>query len=401
MIASIKIIGRKDKITMNGEIPIYLRFIKERKTSYISTGVKVPEQHWDVLHNRVKQSYPNSVRQNHYLNHLRLKYENLSFKEETNESVISIKDLKNRLTLKNSGNFFTVCEDLISKYKEENKIGTVAKATSIKRKLEVYTKSRNLNFSDITVQFLERYESYLRNNLLNKINTVHKDFKFIRRVINEAYRKGLIDYNLNPFNRYKIRTEKTNRTYLTHAELKSIEDAKCKTRKQQLARDMFVFSAYTGGIRISDVLLLKCKNFDGCNIHFCIQKSGNQLSIKIPIRPLHIIISYTKGKKPNDFIFPCLNPSLDTNDPISVDKAIASASTFVNKHLKDIAEIAEITKPLSFHIARHTWATLALQKGISLDKVSKLMGHASVRETQIYAKIMSEELDKAMEVFNQ
>ena len=65
-----------------------------------------------------------------------------------------------------------------------------------------------------------------------------------------------------------------------------------------------------------------------------------------------------------------------------------------------MATKAEIDKPLSFHISRHTWATRALRKGVSIDKVSKLMGHAQLRETQIYAKIVNEELDKAMDVFN-
>mgnify|MGYP000845669624 FL=1 len=68
--------------------------------------------------------------------------------------------------------------------------------------------------------------------------------------------------------------------------------------------------------------------------------------------------------------------------------------------LKALEEDSELGKHISFHISRHTWATRALRKGISIDKVSKLMGHAQIKETQIYAKIVNEELDKAMDVFN-
>ena len=88
------------------------------------------------------------------------------------------------------------------------------------------------------------------------------------------------------------------------------------------------------------------------------------------------------------------------NIPEEAYSQISSATAYINKNLKMLAKKAAIEKPLSFHITRHTWATRARRKGISIDKVSKLMGHAQLRETQIYAKIVNEELDKAMDVFN-
>ena len=76
------------------------------------------------------------------------------------------------------------------------------------------------------------------------------------------------------------------------------------------------------------------------------------------------------------------------------------ATAYINKNLKILAKKTGIERPLLFHISRHTWATRALKKGISIDKVSKLMGHAQLKEMQIYAKIVNEELDKAMDIFN-
>ena len=72
----------------------------------------------------------------------------------------------------------------------------------------------------------------------------------------------------------------------------------------------------------------------------------------------------------------------------------------INKNLKSIATKAKISKKITFHVARHTFATIALKKGIRIEYVSKLLGHANLKETQIYAKIINEELDKAMDVFN-
>ena len=95
-----------------------------------------------------------------------------------------------------------------------------------------------------------------------------------------------------------------------------------------------------------------------------------------------------------------LSEDIDLNDPRALDNAISSATAYINKNINTLAKKANISKKVSFHASRHTWATRALKKGMSIDKVSKLMGHAAIRETQIYAKIVNEELDKAMDVFN-
>ena len=167
-----------------------------------------------------------------------------------------------------------------------------------------------------------------------------------------------------------------------------------------LHRDMFIFSSFAGGLRVSDTLLLQWRNFDGTHIHFSVQKTNSQISIKLPEKAFSIINHYKEERKSADFIFPMLPDNLDLKDIPAVNQAISSATAYINKNLKTIAKKAHIEKNISFHVARHTWATRALKKGITIDKVSKLMGHAAIKETQIYAKIVNEELDKAMDAFN-
>ena len=87
------------------------------------------------------------------------------------------------------------------------------------------------------------------------------------------------------------------------------------------------------------------------------------------------------------------------NNAVLVDAKISSATAATNRNLKKMAKKIGTNKTLSFHIARHTWATLVLKKGISIDKVSKILGHTNIWETQIYAKIVSKELDDAMDLF--
>jgi integrase/recombinase XerD len=174
-------------------------------------------------------------------------------------------------------------------------------------------------------------------------------------------------------------------------------------------RNLYIFSAYTAGIRISDLLTMKWKNFDGEHLYFTIKKNQEDISIKLPEKSLAMLKYYkamAKIKKGDifidseEYIFPLLKIARDETDKLILHKAISSATAYVNRSLRDIAKRAKICKNISFHTARHSWAVRALQKGMRIEYVSKLMGHASVKHTEVYAKILNEELDKAMEVFN-
>ena len=286
-----------------------------------------------------------------------------------------------------------------------NKIGTYDKSKSIIKKLKDYLTHINegqLFFQSITPEFLEKYEVYLRDKKNNKPNTIHKNLRFIRKLFNDAIRKGYVDALDNPFLKHKLTLEKTQKIYLSEVELKKIEKLNLsKNTRMELHRDMFVFAAYTGGLRVSDILQLRWSNFDGTNINFTISKTGQQLSIKLPNKSLEIIKRYKPKKStPKGFIFQMLPADLVETDYRLLDNAISSSTAYINKNLKIIATKAKINKSISFHISRHTFATRALTKGMSIDKVSKLMGHAAIKETQIYAKIVSQELDKAMNLFN-
>ena len=143
------------------------------------------------------------------------------------------------------------------------------------------------------------------------------------------------------------------------------------------------------------------KNFDGEKIIIQTQKTGSIISIKLPTKSLEILEKYkSEESQPNHFIFPILKNEVDYSDKKVLFRAISSATAYTNTDLKDFEETLELTKHIHFHTSRHTWATRALQKGMRIEYVSKLMGHANIKVTQGYAKIVNEELDKAMEVFN-
>lgn len=400
--ATVSIVYRKDKINKKGLGPIHFRIIKDRKVSYIASSILLPEDQWDFKANKIKPKHPNSARLNSFLTNKFTEIQDQVFEHETVLKSTTSRQLKEKVFGKKSSDFFEFAASIIEASSKIDSIGTTAKNHSILKKLREYSKGSSLAFQDINLAFLMKYEQYLISELGNTTNTVHKDFRYLRKLFNDAYRQDLIEHKENPFLRYKMKTRKTERVYLSEGELKQIEDfTPTSGKKVAMHKDMFVFAAYAGGPRVSDVLQMKWSHFDGAHINFTIKKTGAQLSIKVPNKALEILEKYRpETPNPDAFLFPMLPENLDMENEAEVDTAISAATAYINKNLKVIAKGVGIERNLSFHISRHTWATRALRKGISIDKVSKIMGHAAIRETQIYAKIVSSELDKAMEVFN-
>ncbi|MBS0646860.1 MAG: site-specific integrase [Verrucomicrobia bacterium] len=400
--ASVSIVYRKDKLNKKGEAPIHFRIIKDRKISYIASGIMLPEEHWDGSKNRIKGKHTNSARLNSFLTNKFAELQDQVFEHETIAKSTTTRQLKEKIYGKKPEDFFAFADEIVESYKEQGKISTHITHSSTIKALKEYVGNGSLMFQDITPDFLAKYEKHLQTKQGLKINTIHKHLKFLRKLFNDALRGEKIEYQHNPFTKYKLKLEKTSRSFLSDEELKAIEDVPTVPgERMDLHKKMFIFAAYTGGLRISDVLKLKWQNFDGSHIHIAIHKTKSQLSIKLPNKAIEIINEFhSKKTKQTDFIFPMLENGIDLNNPQVSYTQISSATAYINKNLKLLAEKAEIEKHLSFHISRHTWATRALRKGISIDKVSKIMGHAQLRETQIYAKIVNAELDKAMEVFN-
>lgn len=400
--ATVSIIYRKDKLNKKGEAPVHFRIIKDRKINYISSGIMIPEDNWDVKKNCIKSKHPNSARFNSFLANKFTELQDQVFEHDTVSKSLTTRQLRDKIYGKKPTDFFVFADEAVELYLKDGKIGTYDKNCSIIKKLKDYQNGNTLAFQDITPEFLTKYEKYLKEHHKNSTNTVHKDFKFIRKLFNDAYNQEIIEHQVIPFNKYKMKTEKTQRTYLNEDELNQIENFSATPgTRMELHRDMFVFASSAGGLRVSDMLQLQWKHFDGQHINFTIMKTGTQLSIKVPNKGIEIIEKY-KPKKPNKnaFIFPLLPASINLTDARELDTAISRATAYINKNLKIIADKLEFEKKISFHISRHTFATRALRKGISIDKVSKLMGHAAIRETQVYAKIVSSELDKAMDIFN-
>jgi len=400
--ATVKIVHRISKINSRGEAPLCIRITQNRRTNFIFTNYRIRPEHWDRENSRVRKSHPNSGRLNAYLSKVLSDTQNNALELETKSEVVLSDQIKEKGVYKPTLSFFKFAESHLEDLRRSNKVATYRKIKAIIGKVKAYAGKNDLLFEQITNGWLREYEQHLRTEYENRPNTINSNFRSIKAIINLAISRELIPEALNPFRRFKLTTEKVSKDFLTEEELKLIELAPLKAGSMKdIHRDMYLFSANCGGFRISDLLLMKWKNYTGERMIMQTKKTGSSVSVLVRPKAKQILEKYRNYESEADhFIFPILKNNIDYSATIFLYNSISAATSFANDDMKEIAEMVGIEKRVSMHTARHTFATIALMKGIPLHYVSKILGHGNVTTTQIYTKIIDIEIDKAMEVFD-
>ncbi len=398
--SSVKIILKLNKINSKGEAPLYVRIIKNRKAKFISLGIKLKPKDWNERQSRVRKSHPNSQRMNNYIAHKVAEAEAVALEMETNSKYVSPKSIKQNIMGTSPDSFLKYFEKYIETLKKNGKVGTLDKAKAVYSKLRTYLGNKDLAFDELTVTFLKNYETYLSDKLGNSVNTIYSNIKIFRKLINDAVSEDLFPPEKNPFIKYKLKIEKTTKEFLTEEEIKKIENLELdKNSMRNHHRNIYIFATYAGGLRISDILQLRWSDYDGERILKTTQKTKSTISVKLPRKAKEIIELYKKeDSKPEDYIFPFLKNDIDYSET-ALFRAISSHTAYTNTDLKKIAKLAGIDKKIHFHTSRHTFATRALKKGMRIEYVSRLLGHSSIKTTQVYAKIVNQDLDDAMDEF--
>lgn len=229
-----------------------------------------------------------------------------------------------------------------------------------------------LDFKDITYTFLKDFEVYLREKG-NGVNTVAKHLRQLRTLVNEAINQGYIHADAYPFRKFKIKQEKGRHEFLTPDELKKLENLEINDRKLRHVLDAFLFCCYVG-LRFSDFCQITSANFIKVNgkrwLHFKSIKTGIELRL-----PLHLLF---EGK------------ALAILDRYDITEfANLGSNSETNKVLAVITGMARIKKHITYHTARHTCATLLIHQGVPITTVQRLLGHTSVKTTEIYSEILS------------
>lgn len=231
---------------------------------------------------------------------------------------------------------------------------------------------QGLDFKDITYSFLKAFEQHLRD-AGKSTNTVGKHMRQLRTIVNEAINHGLVKADDYPFRKYKIRSEKGHFEWLTPQELKRLENMKLADKGQRHVLDAFLFCCYTG-LRYSDFVRMKPDWVESVGgkpwLHFFTKKTHTEVRL-----PLHLLF---EGK--------ALGIMDKYGDVCRLARIYGNHDT--NVALSHIMAAAKIGKRATFHAARHTCATLLVWQGVPITSVQKILGHASLRTTQIYSEIM-------------
>ncbi len=365
--------------TSSNEGTVLIRITQHRKLKRIGTGISIPIQAWDKIHQKVKKSHPLSNEYNGILTES-LKKVIAAYNKLLQESdSFSLDDIVAAVNNTGNENFFDFAiRTKLAEIKASNKLGTLRRYESVLCKFRNFT-GNSLNINRVNYDLLKRYEVHLIHNLKNSRNTVSSNLSAIRAIINEAIKNGIYK-NRNPFTQLKLKYDDKSKEKLTAAEIGClINNPMPNIYSVNLARDFFLACFLSEGTRGGDMIAMKKEYIINNCLVFKQQKTGTQMVIPIVPELLEIFKKYMGT---GDYIFPLLNEEKVVNEIV-----VGSKLAYINKYLKEVAKYCGIFKNLSTHVARHTFTDLALEASNgNIYQVQKSLGHTSVKTTEIYSR---------------
>ena len=381
--------------TKNGKAPLYARITVNGKRAEISLKRKIKIDSWSSAKNKVKGTNQEARIINEFLDQVSSELHKSKNELSLEGKIISSQMVKMRYLKEDEQNYSLNDitkyhnEDMVDKLKwgtQKNYYTTQAYISSF---IFVTFKVNDMYLKQLDYNFILKFETYLRNYIPIDHqkpmgnNTVMKHIERFRKMITLAYKLEWIDRD--PFINFQSKFEKVERGFLTEAELLDIEEKDYTIERLQLVKDLFVFACYTG-LSYIDVTNLTANDInhgiDG-ELWLIMKREKTNNALRIPILPkaLDLINKYKENVKAlaNGTVFPKMS------------------NQKLNSYLKEIADLCEIRKNLTFHLARHTFATtVTLSNGVPIETVSKLLGHSRISTTQIYAKVIEEKVSKDM-----
>lgn len=384
---------RKSMANAQAQMPIYQRITINGQRFDLSTGIYIEEVKWSCEASKMKGNTEEARSTNGRLDMLKAIVYETEKKLFMNEVEITFENFKNEYLGKKSRDrmLIPIFEEHNRKIKElvgqEYAPGTLERyATSLKHTQNFL--SWKYNVTDIDIEkidhaFITEYEFYLRSVRKCANNTAVKYVKNFHKIINQCLANGWL--TKDPFANYKSKVKEVIREFLTEKEIEDIISKEFVSERLELVRDIFVFSCFTG-LAYIDVQQLTSDNvalgIDGDKWIFKNRQKTDTAS-KIPLLPMaqEIINKYENHPvcKNENRLLPILS------------------NQKMNAYLKEIADVCQINKDLTFHIARHTFATtVTLSNGVPLETVSKMLGHTNLKTTQHYAKILDKKISEDM-----
>lgn len=387
--------AKSTKVNTNGQFPIYVRLTVNGERTEFSTKKFIDPSRWLSESAKMKGTTEEARSINSYLDVMKSKVLDIQMELIHKNQELSIDNFKEKLfgSEEKQRMLVPIFQDHNNKIKEligkEYASGTLERyTTSLKHTVEFLQWKYNISDIEITKinhAFISDYEFYLRSVRNCANNTAVKYIKNFSKIIKICLANDWLDKN--PFANYKSKVKEVERVYLTEEEIQSIIEKDFKNDRLSLVRDIFLFSCFTGLAYIDVKNLTKSHisiGIDGEKWIFTHRQKTESAS-KIPILPVtQMVIDKYKN-----------HPQC-----VGEDKLLPILSNQkMNAYLKEIAGVCEIEKELTFHIARHTFATsVTLTNGVPIESVSKMLGHKNLRTTQHYAKVLDRKVSDDMKI---
>lgn len=389
-------IKRRKSAEPEKRMPLYVQIIYRRKVRKIQLPYLVSGEEWRKDNNEIE--IPGDATRKR-MEELCMIREQLSRDCATIRSVIRSMEKKEAFSVDEIvetcrerfavSDFKRYVEYLIGELEEEGKLETARHYRSTLNSFMRFRQERNLRLDEFDPALLKAYESGLYAAGLCS-NTVSFYFRNLRAIWNRAVDDGLVEPDVTLFKNVYTRIEKTRKRAVEEKVILQLIALELTLSPDlSLARDLFLFCYYARGMAFVDLAHLKRENLKGDMIVYCRQKTGQLLQIRLLPVMKKLIDRYRNVSGP--YLFPVLK----SLDPSYLE--YTSALRLQNKRLKKLGKL--VGADLSTYVARHTWASVALQKGISEELISKGMGHTSVKTTRIYMACWDNGLlDRANEI---
>lgn len=381
---------RKSRALRNGEYPIVMRVTHNGTRAEAMVKRSVAADNWSAKQQRAIQKDKTSQELNKFLETLHFKVMKIERDIELDGEVLTASAIKERI-FGSEAERHTVLMAFDRHNKETNKLsesGEIAPATAqryetCRSHLAEYIKAEyrkdDMYFASINQEFIRGFEVFLKTDKGCAHNTTLKYLRNFKKIIIRALNNGWM--KKDPFLNFKFKFKEVDRDFLEEAELLTLINKEIKIPRIAQVRDIYVFCCYTG-LAFSDVKELKQEHLSTDNegkqwIRKARHKTKQMSNIPLLNKAKEILEKYKNER--SEFLLPVLS------------------NQKMNVYLKEIADICGITKNMTTHTARHTFATtVTLANKISIESVSKMLGHSSIAMTKHYARILDSSLSKEM-----
>jgi site-specific recombinase XerD len=390
----IHFILRMNKVK-NGKAPLYARITVNTSRIEVSLKTLVETADWNSSKGLAKPKNEKAKELNSFLEQVRGQFADCYKQLQLQKKIINAEAIKN-LFLGNDKKEHTLCS--LMEYHNINMRSVLSHGTLknyfttskyLTKFLKAQYKTADIYLANLSYQFISEFELFLRKHTPTdhqkrlQNNGVMKHLERLRKMVRLAVKMEWIAKN--PFENYQLKFQKVERSYLTDAELASIENKEFGVERLDWVRDLFIFSCYTGLAYIDTMRLTPTNVVRGIDGEYWLitSRQKTEIAVKVPLLPKALGIINKYKDHPKAFVHHTLFPNISNQK--------------LNSYLKEIADVCGIDKHLTFHLARHTFATtVTLSNGVPIESVSKMLGHTKITTTQIYAKVIERKLSDDM-----